>query len=224
MNYITFAIDMAGKEHSIVEQIKQSRMSEERRKASAEKAAKKVKENLPAFTEQLNKLILDHCPKPEVEEVEFDQLYSISYNGKEKTVLEAEIPTTKGAIVVSIESSSYPSGKKAEDDRIAYKINVHDLDHTLEIDENGAKLKSKKFNSSMPRDNPIIGHKYPSWPEWERNVKPDDLNRYSELLDKFLNSPDVKFSGTTPKEYRAKPTKGMGKIYQTFPQKLKNKK
>jgi hypothetical protein len=217
---------MAGKERSIVEQINQLRTSEKRSKASDEKAAKKVKENLPPFIGQLNRLILDHCPKPEVEEVGFDQLYLISYNGKEHTVLEAKIPTTKGDIVVTFESSSYPSRKNVKNDNIAYKIDVQDFDNTLEIDGNGAKLKSKARNSSMPSDpmNIIIGPEYPSWSKWERDVNPNDLNRYSELLNKFLNNPDVKFTGTTPKEYKAKPMKGMGKIYQTFPQKLKNKK
>jgi hypothetical protein len=211
---------MAEKEKSIIEQIEESRTRKDILKASVEEA----KRELPKFKEKINQLIISHIPKPEVEEVTTDEYFRLRDNnlyenefGHEKetdTILEAKIPTAKGKVEVTIKSSAYPL-EDIKTSHIKYVVDVLDLDYTLEIDGNGAKLKSKDIESSEPRDpmNVIVGMKYHTWPKWEREVNKKDLDRYSELLDRLSNpSSNTEFKGSTPKIINVKPIEGISKL------------
>jgi len=194
---------------SIIDEVIKSRIQKENLNTSIETA----KKELPKFKEKINQLILKRIPKPVVKEVKFKNYteyfqnrfqYNSSIFGSNKetdTVLKNKIATGKGKIDVLVTCSQYPTEENKKD--IIYNIDVSDLDHILAIGEEGARLISKAKKSHIP-DNPIIGRAYPSWPEWERELNMEDINRYSELIG-ILGKPDqsVEFTGSTPEIIKA---------------------
>jgi hypothetical protein len=217
---------MKEQKKSIISDVIESRIKKEALNVSIENA----KKELPIFKEKINQLILKRVPKPVVKEIKYksfaEYLQSDLRNTnflfepvemRTNTVLESKIVTDKGKIDVLVACSEYPAKENKKD--INYTINVSDIDHTLEIDEKGARLKSKARESHIP-DNPIIGRAYPSWPKWERELNMKDLTRYSELIDMLGSSlPSIEFTGRTPEII--KPIYPKGKISEMLMPRIK---
>lgn len=196
-----------GERSSIIGEIEEQRRLKTVHEASVEEAEKAI----PAFRDRLGVLIRTHIVPPQEKLIDFWETHG--HFGRERnaksypTTLNARINTSQGIIEVNIAATSYPpqeTNGSGHPSQVDYKVDVRDLDHYLLIEGGKGFLESKDRESSMPRENPVIGKKYDTWPAWKRPVGMHELKRYSELLD-TLGAGDVGFSGSTPDVIKVKP-------------------
>lgn len=180
-------------------------------KVAHEASVEEAIQATPAFRDRLGALIRTHIVPPQEKLIDFWE--SHGHLGRERdaksypTTLNAKINTSQGIVEVNIAATSYPSQEtngSGRPSQIDYKVDVRDLDHYLLIEGGKGFLESKERMPDMPRETPVIGKRYNTWPAWKRPIDMDELRRYGELLD-TLEAGDVEFSGSTPDVIKVEP-------------------
>lgn len=147
------------------------------------KSVEEAKKLLPEFSGKLGAVIKPHFPPTSKRDINWRVDIRPEY------ILGCTIHHDGTEIPVTLKSNIDPNG--TIDNRMPiYILDLPDLDYVLEISKHEATVRSKQIQSSAPVDweNAVIGHKYPSWPAWERPANLDDITAYQDLLEVMLQS------------------------------------